>query len=405
MTDTVSAPAPESVPASLPESTTAAPQSSAESGGAPARPHRSRRGGSGRNRGRSNGNDGSNGNGGGNAAQAGEESPARASGPRQNPNAAKPARAPRPVHPVLERLFALYPKLFGAHFLPLKLGVFQELLALHSDVFEKNELKVAMGLHARSMRYLESVAAGLPRHNLQAEPIEPVAPEHVHHAIMEVFRRRQARTQEDLRPYACAQLIRAIEASGLSRENYLLCIREQDDVSVALLDEAFAELGAQAAKRDALRKTFEASGKSVAEFADMYGMNPDEVSRALERSRADEAAAQAAVQAAAQAAEAAQALKEAQETQAIETETVEAAQTQAPAETSGEESPPQAEPAEPAEPAAQAESTETVEPAEPAVQAESTESVEPAEPAAPAESTEAAKSAEPTASANTRDAP
>jgi hypothetical protein len=297
---------------------------------------------------------------------------------------------------VLERLFALYPKLFGAHFLPLKLGVFQELLALHPDVFEKNELKVAMGLHARSMRYLESVAAGLPRHNLQAEPIEPVAPEHVHHAIMEVFRRRQARTQEDLRPYACAQLIRAIEASGLSRENYLLCIREQDDVSVALLDEAFAELGAQAAKRDALRKTFEASGKTVAEFADMYGMNPDEVGRALERSRADEAAAQAAAQVAAQAAEATQALKEAQatqeaqEAQAIETETAEAAQIQTPAETSGEESPSQAEPA---EPAAQAESAESAEPAAPEAPAESTEAAEPAAPA------------EPTAPVNTREAP
>lgn len=321
MTDTVSAPAPESVPASVPTSApesaaASAPQSPADStppahadsAGAPARPHRSRRGGSGRNRGRGNGNGGGNNNGGDNAPQAGEESPARASGtartntPRHNPNAAKPTRAPRVVHPVLERLFALYPKLFGAHFLPLKLGVFQELLALHPDVFEKNELKVAMGLHARSNRYLESVAAGLPRHNLQAEPVEPVAPEHVHHAIMEVFRRRQARANEDLRPYVRAQLIGAIEASGLSREDYLLCIRQQDELSVSLLDEAFAELGAQAARRDALRKTFEASGKSVAEFADMYGMNPDEVGQALERSRADEAA-----QAAAQAAKAAQA--------------------------------------------------------------------------------------------------
>jgi hypothetical protein len=191
---------------------------------------------------------------------------------------------------VLERLFALYPKMFGAHFLPLKLGVFQELLALHPDVFEKNELKIALGLHARSTRYLESVAAGLARHNLQAEPVEPVAPEHVHHAIMEVFRRRQARAKEDLRPYVRAQLIEAIEASGLSREDYLLCIRQQDDVSVALLDEAFAELGAQAAKRDALLKTFEASGKSVAEFSDMYGMDLDEVSQTLSRARAGQSA-------------------------------------------------------------------------------------------------------------------
>ena len=200
------------------------------------------------------------------------------------------ARAPREVHPVLKQLFDLYPKMFGAQFLPLKLGVYQDLLALHPELFKREDLKVALGLHARSTRYLESVAAGHARHNLQAEPVEPVAPEHVHHAIMEVFRRRQARSNQDLRPYARMQLIEAIEASGLSREDYLLCIRQQDDISVALLDDAFAELAEQAAKRDALRKMFEASGKTVAEFSDMYGMNPDEVARTLERSRVAQAA-------------------------------------------------------------------------------------------------------------------
>ena len=204
------------------------------------------------------------------------------------------ARAPRAVHPMLQQLFDLYPKMFGAQFLPLKLGVYQDLLALHPELFKRDELKVALGLHARSTRYLESVAAGLQRHDLNGEPVEPVAPEHVHHAIMEVFRRRQARANQDLRPYARAQLIEAIEASGLSREDYLLCVRQQDEVSVALLDEAFAELGEQAAKRDALLKMFEASGKTVAEFADMYGMDPDEVAQTLERARSAQVAQAAA---------------------------------------------------------------------------------------------------------------
>ena len=195
------------------------------------------------------------------------------------------ARPPREVHPVLQHLFALYPKMFGVQFLPLKLGVFQDLLALHPEVFKKADLKIALGLHARSTRYLESVASGLPRHDLNAEAVEPVAPEHVHHAIMEVFRRRQARANADLRPFARAQLIGAIEASGLSREDYLLCIRQQDEISTSLLDDVFAELAEQAAKRDALLKMFEASGKSVAEFADMYGMNRDEVARTLKRVR------------------------------------------------------------------------------------------------------------------------
>lgn len=202
--------------------------------------------------------------------------------PQRNRPQSQPQRT-REVHPVLQKLFELYPKLFGAHFLPLKLGAFQDLLAAHPEAFKKDELKVALGLHARSTRYLECVAAGHPRHNLQGEPVEPVAPEHVHHAIMEVFRRRQARSKEDLRPHVRARLIEAIEASGLSREDYVACIRTQDDVSIALLDEAFAELAAQAAKREALKRAFEACGKTVEQFADMYGMAPADVARALER--------------------------------------------------------------------------------------------------------------------------
>ena len=207
------------------------------------------------------------------------------------------ARTPRPVHPVLQQLFGLYPKMFGARFLPLKLGVFQDLLALHPELFKRDELKVALGLHARSTRYLESVASGLQRHDLNGVPVEPVAPEHVHHAIMEIFRRRQARSDQDLRPFVRAQLIEAIEASGLSREDYLLCVRQQDEVSTALLDDAFAELAGQAARREALRKTFEASGKSVAEFSDMYGMDAAEVNETLERANAAKARQAAAAKA------------------------------------------------------------------------------------------------------------
>ena len=204
----------------------------------------------------------------------------------QNPASARNNK----VHPVLEQLFALYPKMFGAQFLPLKLGVFQDLLAQHPEVFKRDELKIALGLHARSTRYLESVAAGYPRHDLQGQPVEPVAPEHVHYAILEVFRRRQARANEDLRPRVRAQLMAAIEASGLNREDYTLRVRTQDETSNALLDEAFAELAREAAKREALLRAFEASGRTAAEFAEMYGMNLDEVTRTLERARISQGA-------------------------------------------------------------------------------------------------------------------
>ena len=195
---------------------------------------------------------------------------------------AKAARPPRDAgFAVLERLFQLYPKMFGARFLPLKLGVYQDLLALHPDDFKKEDLKVALGLHARSTRYLEAVAAGHKRHDLNGEPVEDVAAEHVHHAIMEVFRRRQARSKEDLRPWVRARLVQAIEASGLSREEFTERVNAKDELSIAVLDEAFAELAEQAAKREALRRAYEGSGKSVEEFAEMYGMDLKVVKQAL----------------------------------------------------------------------------------------------------------------------------
>ena len=204
--------------------------------------------------------------------------PVQSTSPKPKPKA---PRAPRPAHQVLERLFQLYPKMFGARFLPLKLGVFQELMTLHPDDFKKEDLKVALGLHARSTRYLESVAAGHKRHDLNGVPVEDVAPEHVHHAIMEVFRRRQARSKEDLRPWLRSRLVHAIQASGLTREDYVARVHAQDELSVAVLAEAFAELGEHAAKREALRRAFQASGRSVEEFAEMYGMDPATVRLSL----------------------------------------------------------------------------------------------------------------------------
>jgi len=197
--------------------------------------------------------------------------------------------APRQVNPVLEKLFELHPNLFGARFLPLKLGIFHDLLARHPDAFKKDQLKLAMGQHARSTRYLECVAAGLARHDLDGVAVEPVAPEHVHHAILEVFRRRQARSKDDLQPRLRMLLKQAIENSGLALDDYAALVRVQDEATNALIDDAMAELKAEVAKREALMATFKASGKTEAEFADMYGMNLKLVSSVLARVQAAEA--------------------------------------------------------------------------------------------------------------------
>lgn len=190
-------------------------------------------------------------------------------------------KAPRPVHPLLHKLFELYPRLFGARFLPLKLGVFEDLVAAHPDALPAAELKVALGLHTRSTRYIEAVASGLARHDLQGKPVEPVAPEHVHHAIQELYKRRSGKSPEQARERAIAQWVAAIEASGLGREGYRERFTSHDDAVHSMLEEALAVVAQRGARREAMQNAFKASGKTVAEFAEMYGLDPREAQRLL----------------------------------------------------------------------------------------------------------------------------
>lgn len=190
------------------------------------------------------------------------------------------------IQPVLERLAALYPHLFGAVFRPLKRGIFQDLLDAQPEQFQRDALKEALAFHTRSTRYLTVVAAGQPRHDLQGSPVEPMAPEHVHHALLEVFRRRQARSAEDLQPKLRERIVQAFEASGLSREDYAQLVRGRDEAANALLDDAMRMAAERRAKDEALLRAFEGSGgASVEAFAEMYGLDPRAAAGSLERAR------------------------------------------------------------------------------------------------------------------------
>lgn len=196
---------------------------------------------------------------------------------------AKSRPAKSDVMPVLEQLAALYPALFGAQFLPLKRGIFQDLQEAHPGVFEREALKAALSMHTRSTRYLSAVSTGQQRHDLQGKPVEAMAPEHVHHALLEVFKRRQGRGGEDLRPKLRQRMVKAFEASGLSALDYADLVRSKDDAANALLDEALAEAVERGAKAEAMQRAYSSSGKSVEAFADMYGLDPRAVGQLLKR--------------------------------------------------------------------------------------------------------------------------
>lgn len=192
-------------------------------------------------------------------------------------------RAQAPAHPVLQQLAGWYPKLFGEQPRPLKRGIYADLLAAQPEGLDAEGLKAALALHTRSTRYLSSVAAGQARHDLAGQAVEAMAPEHVLHALLEVHRRRQARSQEDLKPKLRQRIAQAFEASGLSREDYAALLPSRDPAVQALFDQALDEAVARAAKDAALHRAYSASGLEPAAFADSYGLPAAEVQRMLER--------------------------------------------------------------------------------------------------------------------------
>lgn len=193
-------------------------------------------------------------------------------------------RPTREIHPVLAQLGQWYPILFSDTVLPLKRGIFQDLLDAHADNVDKAGLKTALAIHTRSTRYLNAVASGAARHDLQGQVVENVAPEHVLHALLEVFKRKKPRDGEDLQAKLRRRIGLAFIASGLTREAYLECLQLRNESALATVDAALAEIAEQDARAEAVQRAYAASGADhVQAFAEMYGMNPRTVQHQLQR--------------------------------------------------------------------------------------------------------------------------
>lgn len=177
----------------------------------------------------------------------------------------------------------LYPHLFGATFRPLKRGIFQDIQDANPEVFAKDDLKAALSHHTRSTRYLVAVAEGQGRRDLADAVVELMAPEHAHHALLEVFKRRQNRTGQDLRADLCERVVRAMDASGLSPQDYADKVQSRDELAQSVMDEAMAFVRSRQAREEALLRAYQASGQSVEAFADMYGMSVALVQGMLKR--------------------------------------------------------------------------------------------------------------------------
>lgn len=211
-------------------------------------------------------------------------SPGRRNHPKRTPHTApNPGRAPaaRPSHPLLATLAGLYPALFGTQPRPLKRGIFQDLVEAHPEALPSDALKTALSEHTRSGAYLNAVASGTHRHDLLDNPVEPLATEHVVHALLEVFRRRQNRSQQDLGPQLVQRLCAVFESSGLTREAFAALSPARQPQAQAWFDSALELASQQAAKTAALRRAFGNSGLSIDAFASQYGLSGTEAQRVL----------------------------------------------------------------------------------------------------------------------------
>lgn len=206
--------------------------------------------------------------------------------PARSPQRGK-AKAVNPAtrHPLLALLAERLPALFGDEPRPLKRGIYEDLLAELGEAATPDALKAALSQHTRTTRYLNAVASGQPRRDLKGEVVEKVAPDQRHHALIEVHRRRQQRSSDDLLPQLRQRIARAFEASDLGAEAYLALVRGRDETINAITSAAVEEAAAAMAREAALLRAFEAGGQSLEAFASGYGLAVEEARRMLERAR------------------------------------------------------------------------------------------------------------------------
>ena len=107
--------------------------------------------------------------------------------------------------------------------------------------------------------------------------------------------------EDTVRAELRSRMLLAAESAGMAPADYALRVRNKDEAANAILDDAMTELTTRVARDQALLQAFEASGKTVNDFAGMYGLHPIEAAATLNRARARVDAAQA-TQAAADAA-------------------------------------------------------------------------------------------------------
>ncbi|HOL64315.1 MAG TPA: ProQ/FINO family protein [Accumulibacter sp.] len=114
---------------------------------------------------------------------------------------------------LLERLRQQFPVFRDA--LPLAIGIDKQLLARHPDI-DRKALRIALGMHTHSLRYLKAMEKACVRYQLDGQPAGEVPAEHRQHAA-ELIRERLKKQAEQRKAQREAEAIAQQRAQKLGQ--------------------------------------------------------------------------------------------------------------------------------------------------------------------------------------------
>lgn len=197
--------------------------------------------------------------------------------------AGQPAQRPRKI--VLAELRERYPSLFGRRpCRPMKVGVFHEILADYQAAGEtlvKQDLSRAVQRHVGTADYLRAVVAGGPRYGRDGQVDGEVSPKESAYARGQLTRLLAA--PSDVGYQLRNQFLDDFEASGKSLQDYAAESMLDAEAAAKVHRMAVAEQEARRAARLALVREFQASGMSADDFALSRKMKVTTLERTIQK--------------------------------------------------------------------------------------------------------------------------
>jgi len=107
---------------------------------------------------------------------------------------------------------------------PLAIGIDKQLLARRSDI-DRKTLRIALGMHTHSLRYLKTMEKATHRLDLDGQTGEEVTPDHRNHAsevLRERFKKDAERRRAQREAEAAARQAEAAERQRSEKLNQLM---------------------------------------------------------------------------------------------------------------------------------------------------------------------------------------